>query len=34
MIHAMWHMISETDLQLTYTIESADDRHGTALLDR
>ena len=30
MIDAMWHMISETDLQLTCTIESADDRHGTA----
>ena len=30
MIHAMWHMISETDLQVTYTIETADDRHGTA----
>ncbi len=30
MIHAMWHMISTTDLQLTYKIESADDRHATA----
>ena len=30
LIHAMWHMISETDLQLTYTIESANDRYGTA----
>ena len=30
MIHAMWHMITEADLRLTYTIESADDRHGTA----
>ena len=30
MIHAMWHMITEADLRLTYRIESADDRHGTA----
>ena len=30
MIHAMWHMISETDLQLSYAIETADDRHGSA----
>jgi ketosteroid isomerase-like protein len=30
MIHAMWHMITETNLQLTYTIESADDHQGSA----
>jgi ketosteroid isomerase-like protein len=30
MIHAMWHMISETDLQLSYTTVTADDRQGTA----
>lgn len=30
MIHAMWHMISETDLKLKYQIENADQSKGTA----
>jgi hypothetical protein len=30
MIHAMWHMITETDLQLNYQIETADESKGTA----
>jgi ketosteroid isomerase-like protein len=30
MIHAMWHMITETDLQLSYTIERVDERNGAA----
>jgi len=29
-IHAMWHMISETDLRATFTVRRADDQGGTA----
>lgn len=29
-IHAMWHMISLSDLELSYEIEDADDLRGTA----
>lgn len=29
-IHAMWHMISETDLRATFTVTAADDQTGTA----
>jgi hypothetical protein len=28
-IHAMWHMICETDLRLSYRIENADARNGS-----
>jgi hypothetical protein len=28
-IHAMWHMITDSDLKLTYSIENADERNGT-----
>ena len=31
-IHAMWHMISETDLRATFTVIHADDRSGTVEL--
>ena len=27
-IHAMWHMICETDLRLSYRVENADDAMG------
>ena len=29
-VHAMWHMICDTDLYLTYNVENADERGGTA----
>lgn len=29
-IHAMWHMICDTDIKLTYNVENADERSGTA----
>jgi ketosteroid isomerase-like protein len=28
-IHAMWHLIAETDLRATFTVRSADDETGT-----
>jgi hypothetical protein len=28
-IHAMWHMICETDLRLSYRVENADPRNGS-----
>lgn len=31
-IHAMWHMISETDLKATFDVLQADERRGTANL--
>jgi hypothetical protein len=29
-IHAMWHMICDTDLRLSYNVENADARNGSA----
>lgn len=29
-IHAMWHMICETDLQLSYNVETAGEHNGSA----
>jgi ketosteroid isomerase-like protein len=29
-IHAMWHMIAESDLRATFTVSGADDQFGTA----
>src|SRR3954451_3434423 len=29
-IHAMWHMICDTDLRMSYDVENADERNGSA----